>query len=117
MKYLITENRVNETIKKYIMTMYPIVYDVKFNIVKKVLGSNEGMPVVEETVIVVIFNDSNNDLNINVLYSTREEIINLVDTTFNLKHKLYGSNWDFKFFKLSVVQLGTLTAGDKGYLK
>ena len=35
MKYLITENRVNETIKKYIMTMYPIVYDVKFNIVKK----------------------------------------------------------------------------------
>ena len=117
MKYLITENRVNETIKKYIMTMYPIVYDVKFNFVKKVLGSSEGMPVVEETLIVVIFNDSNNDLNTDLLYSTREEIINLVDTTFNLEHRLYGSNWDFKFFKLSVVQLGTLTAGDKGYLK
>jgi len=107
MKYLITENRVNETIKKYIMTMYPIVYDVKFKIVKKVLGSTKGMPVVEETVIVVIFNNSNNDLKPDLLYSTRIEIINSVDTTFNLEHNLYGSNWDFNFFKLAVVPLGT----------
>lgn len=105
MKILISENRLNRTIKNYIMEMYPNVYDVYFTTIKKTLGSTDGQPTVEETVIHIIINNSENKFQLSELDDIRKEITKSVDTVFNLEYDVYGSLWDFQFHQIAVVKL------------
>lgn len=105
MKYIITENKLNKTIKGYIMEMFPMVYDVYFTTIKKSLGSTEGQPTVEETVINIIINNSENKFQLTELNEIRREITNSVDTFFNLEYEVYGSLWGFHFHQIAVVKL------------
>jgi hypothetical protein len=107
MKYIITENKINNAIEKYIKEMFPMVNDVYFTKVNKTLASSEGTPTVEETVINIIIENSKNKLNYHELNELGRIIVKSVDGFFNLKYDEYGSNWDFAIMQLAVVNINT----------
>ncbi len=67
--------------------------------------SVEGQPTVEETIINIIIDNSENKLNLTQLNEIRKEITNSVDTFFNLEYEVYGSLWGFHFNQIAVVRL------------
>lgn len=107
MKYIITENKLNKTIKGYIMEMFPTVHDVYFTTIKKSLGSTEEQPTVEETIINIIIDNSENKYQWSDLNEIAKEIVRNVDSFFSLEYEVYGSLWDFRITQLAVVKLNS----------
>jgi hypothetical protein len=108
MKYLLTESRTNDIIKRFILKSFPEVSDVFFTNKKITLGATTGHPVVVRTIINVVINNSNNELSAETLMSLKRQIVGTVDKMFSLKHEFYGSEWDFQFFQHAICQLGTV---------
>jgi hypothetical protein len=102
MKYLITENKLNTTIKRYIIEMYPIVNDVFFTTKNVVLASTKGTPTVEQTTINIIIDNSKNEFVGGELRNIERDIKSTVDSMFNLKHMYYSSPWNFNFLQLAI---------------
>jgi len=103
MRYIITENRINNLIEKYILTTYPEVYKVDFEIIKVYLGSDNKL--IDATRIKIIIDNSDNSKNYLVLGALRKQIIENVDNVFGLNWKKYGSGWDFEVNQLCVRPL------------
>ena len=79
MKYTITESKIKNTITNYIMESFPMVGDVKYLKQTVMLGSTHGMPIIDQTIIRVIFNNQNNEYQRQDLIKLRNEIISKVD--------------------------------------
>jgi len=107
MKYLITENRINNLIEQYILSTYPEVFKVYFEIIQVYLGSNNKL--IDTTKINIIIDNSNNSKNYLVLGALRKQIIENVDNVFGLNWKKYGSGWDFEVNQLCVRPLGKIS--------
>lgn len=105
MKYIITESRLNDTIKKFITENFSVVYDVFFSKHNVVLGSTKGEPTIEETRINIIINNSENKLNIRELEIISQEIRKSVERYFSLDYTKYGSGWDFNIKQLAIVSI------------
>jgi hypothetical protein len=105
MKFLITESKLVESIKKFILQEYPEVGDVFFTTKRVVLGSIKGLPVIEQTIINVVINNSKNQLKKDYISKLETNIIESVDSVFNLKYEDYGSLWDFKIYQLAITDL------------
>ena len=103
MKYLITESKFNNTIKTYILKEFNIVHDVYFTTKTVVLGSSEGYPVINRNIINVIIDNSKNEMGYRDLKNIANDIIDSVDSFFNLNFYTYGSEWEFVFGQLAVV--------------
>jgi len=109
MKYLITESRINQTIKQYIESNYDYVVSVSFN-KKNVLSAGQGFRVRSVTLISIIV-DPHKILDGNISGSfqgydrdIRRNIWNDLKI-FGLGLDKYGSDWDIEVFgiKLEVI--------------
>jgi hypothetical protein len=103
MKYILTESKLEGLIEKFITKSFPLVYKVYFTKRDKILGSSEGRPTVEETIINIILDNSDNSMNRQDLFKLESEIRNKVDDYFSLDYQKYGSDWGFNFRQLAVV--------------
>ena len=110
MKYLITESRINQTIKQYIESNYDYVVSVSFN-KKNVLSAGQGYRVRSVTLISIIV-DPHKILEGNISGSfqgydrdIRRNIWNTLNSFFSLGFDKYGSDWDIEVFgiKLHVI--------------
>lgn len=105
MKYIITENRLNNPIKNFILTSYPIIHEVFFTTSNRILGSTEGRPTIEVTTIHIILDNSDNNLVIRELENISKEIVKTVNRFFILNHRSYGSKWEFQISQLSITPI------------
>lgn len=97
----------NNLIKKYILEVYPEVYQVDFRKTKVQLVSDEGRPTIERTDVIITLNNSKNEFNKVELDAMRKRIFLDLDETFNLGLKRYGSVWELYFRQLAIVHLST----------
>ena len=105
MNYLITESKLNETIKGFILESFSVVQKVEFTRKKIVLGSTGGFPVVEQTLIRILINNSNNKYNLTNLKQISKEMRNTIDGMFGFNSYEYGSEYDYEFQQLATVSL------------
>lgn len=105
MKYVISESKMKDTIENFITKSFKDVYKVFFTTRRTALGSTEGNPVIEETVINIIFDNSENNLRRGDMITLSNRIMNTVDTLFGLNFREYGSGWSFVFRQLAVVSI------------
>lgn len=105
MKYLITENQQENTLKKYIMSNFDRVDDVWFQKRKVLYGSGpvNGKDRGEETTIVVVVNNLDNELSDADLIKLRREIRQKTDKVFDLGYDRYGGGWNIGFRKKIIV--------------
>lgn len=105
MKYLITENQQENTLKKYIMSNFGRVDDVWFEKRKVYYGSGpvNGKDRGEETTIVVVVNNLDNELSDADLIKLRREIRQKTDKVFDLGYDRYGGGWNIGFRKKIIV--------------
>lgn len=108
MKYLITESQQENIIKKFIMSNFNRVTDVKFKTKTVQYGSGpvNGKTKGEITDIICIVDNTDPDTKLSGvdLLRLRKEIIRLTDRTFNLNYDTYGSEWGFVFMKKVLEQ-------------
>lgn len=110
MKYLISETKMNSSIRKFILGSFPMVEDVGYSSQNLVLGSTEGFPKINQTIIRVIFDNKENQYSRNDLIELATQIIGKVDAIFGLDSKKYGSEWAWDFKQVAIVSLdATLT--------
>ena len=109
MKLLITESKSQNLIRAYTLKMFPDVKDVKFTTKRKVLGSTEGSPVKEETVIMIIIDNTKdgfkkkyNDWEIKAV---KNKIFQDLNETFSLEVDKYGSDWGFEFYQETITRI------------
>ena len=109
MKFLITESRLNQTIKQYLESKYDYIVSVSFN-QKNVLSAGQGYRVRSVTLISIIV-DPHKILDGNISGSfqgydrdIRRNIWNDLKI-FGLGLDKYGSDWDIEVFgiKLEVI--------------
>lgn len=105
MKYLITENQQENTLKKYIMSNFDRVDDVWFQKRKVFYGSGpvNGKDRGEETIIIVLINNLDDELSDADLRALRKEIIAKTDKVFDLGYDRYGGGWSIGFRKKVIV--------------
>jgi hypothetical protein len=101
MKYIISEDRKEDIIKQYIMSTFDRVDDVWYVKRSVYFGSGpvSGKTKGEQTVIIVLINNLDDELSKQNLHELKQKIINRTDKVFNLKYNSYGSNWEFGFRK------------------
>lgn len=110
MKYMITESKIKDTITNYIMGSFPMVGEVKYLKQTVMLGSSKGTPVIDQTIIRVIFDNQNNEYQRSDLVKISKEMVSKVDGLFGLDSKSYGSEWSWDFRQIALVSLdATLT--------
>ena len=88
---------------KVILNSFPDVMEVDFEKVKVYLGSSFELPEEERTIEVikihVTFNNLKGERNWGYLWEKRKEVIDKVESYFNLDWRKYGSKWDFDFYE------------------
>jgi len=101
MKYVISENKKEDVIKKFIMSTFDRVDDVWYKKRSVLYGSGpvNGKDRGEVTIINVLVNNLDDELSNLDLRELKRKIIDKTDKIFNLKYNTYGSNWEFGFRK------------------
>jgi len=101
MKYVISESKKEDVIKKFIMTTFDRVDDVWYEKRTVLYGSGpvNGKNKGEVTIIYVLVNNLDDELSTQDLRELKGKIIDKTDKVFNLKYNTYGSNWEFGFRK------------------
>lgn len=93
-------------IEKYIQKRYPEVFKVDFKTQKVHLASGD-IPKEERDIIryiiLITFDNSNNDRRWSDLSDLLEKIWEDVDTTFSLDVSEYGSKYEFEYFVLTTI--------------
>lgn len=98
MKIVITENRINNLIEKYILDGYPMVRRVFFTKRRVQLGNEpniRGEQIIDRNIINIIFIEKK------MIQSPNWEIrriANDIDSMFSLDIKKYGSDWGIEVF-------------------
>lgn len=107
MKYIITESKMNNMIKDYILK-YHDVMDVDFETKRVHLGSGpneKGETSVEQKVIVVYINNIKNDKNYGELKSIKSDIYSSLEGLFGIDFSAYGSEWDLNVYQVKREEL------------
>jgi hypothetical protein len=101
MKYLITENQKENTLKKFIMSNFDRVEDVLFKKRNVYYGSGpvNGKTKGEETIIIVLIDNLDDELTKQDLSDLKKNIIEKTDKVFDLGYFGYGGGWSFGFRK------------------
>lgn len=90
-------------IEQVILRSFPDVMDVSFTKKRVYLGSSSELPKEERTIEViqinVTFNNLKGEHNWGYLWEKRKEVIDKVESYFNLDWRKYGSKWDFDFYE------------------
>lgn len=113
MKYLISETKMNSTIRNFIMESYPMVGDVQYYSQGVTLGSTKGAPKINQTIIRVIFDNKDNRYSREDLIQLKNQIIKKVDGLFGLDTPKYGSEWGWDFRQVALVSLDAVLTNVK----
>lgn len=105
MKYLITENKLNNIIERFIRDKFPNVFKVYFTTHRVGLGSTKGTPIIERTKINIIIDNSENKLKKFEIKDMSRDIKMTINDYFNLGIYEYGSEWTIDIVQLAVVGL------------
>ena len=96
-------NKIVPLIEQVILRSFPEVMDVSFTKKNVYLGSSKELPKEERTIEViqinVTFNNLKGEHNWGYLWEKRKEVIDKVESYFNLGWRKYGSKWDFDFYE------------------
>ena len=102
MKYLITENKMEDVIETFLKKRFDNIVWVKFKKVKTFLANDD--KTIEVTKIVVLVDPigilEGNLYSNKTDYSIRGEIWNELNSVFSLDMDKYGSMWDLEVFEL-----------------
>jgi hypothetical protein len=108
MKFLITENKLNNYIEMYLKENFEDVVDVKF-VKKKVLLASEDRTIESTEIQILIdpmkvlkgnFRMLNADIS-----EIKKSIWRQLNSMFGLNIEEYGSPWDIKFFVITTSQI------------
>ena len=108
MKYLITENKLNNYIEMYLKENFEDVVDVKFVKQTVFLASEDRK--IESTEIQILIDPmkvlkGNFQMVRADVSEFRRRVWNDLNYTFGLKIEEYGSPWDIKFFVITTSQI------------
>jgi hypothetical protein len=108
MKFLITENKLNNYIEMYLKENFEDVVDVKF-VKKKVLLASEDRTI-ESTEIQILIDPmkvlkGNFQMVRADVSEVRRNIWRQLNSMFGLNIEEYGSPWDIKFFVITTSQI------------
>lgn len=110
MRYIITESRKEDIIKKFILSNFDRVTDVWFTTRSVYYGSGpvNGKDRGQQTIIKILVDNSSeeNKLTNAELSKLRRDIISKTDNLFNLGYNTYGGGWEFSFNKLVIQPFG-----------
>jgi hypothetical protein len=96
-------HKLSPLIKKVILSSFPDVMEVDFEEVLSYLGSSPELPEEERTVkkilIIVTINNLKKGYTWYQLSNLKSQIIEKVESYFNLDWREYGSKWGFEFYQ------------------
>lgn len=107
MKYLITENKMENMIKGYILKNHDVM-DVEFGTKRVHLGSgpnDKGEENVEQKVIIIYINNIKNTKNYGELKEIKSGVVNSLENLFGIDFESYGSEWDLNVYQVKRVEL------------
>jgi hypothetical protein len=108
MKYIITKNKIKQTIESFIKN-YPDVVSVNFKPHSVWLASDDRSH--ERTMITVVldprktFEGNTKSEFISSSNKLKWEIWRDVNTYFGLGFEMYGSDWDIEFFEVVLIKI------------
>ena len=103
MKYIITEGRMINMIKEYILKNYDVV-DVVFDIKRVHLASGpnkKGETSVVQTTIEIYINNIKNTKTFVDLQNIKTGIMFNLEQLFGIDFRTYGSKWDLTFYEVT----------------
>ena len=103
MKYIITEGRMNNMIKEYILKNYDVV-DVEFDIKRVHLASGpnkKGETSIDQTTIEIYINNIKNTKTFVDLQNIKTGIMFNLEQLFGIDFRTYGSEWDLTFYEVT----------------
>jgi hypothetical protein len=107
MKYIITESKINNMIKDYILKNQDVI-DVDFETKRVHLGSGpneKGETSVEKKVIVIYINNIKNTKNYGELKSIKLDVANSLENLFGIDFRTYGSEWDLNVYQVKRAEI------------
>jgi hypothetical protein len=107
MKYIITESKINNMIKDYILKNQDVI-DVDFETKRVHLGSGpneKGETSVEQKVIVIYINNIKNTKNYGELKSIKLDVANSLENLFGIDFRTYGSEWDLNVYQVKRAEI------------
>ena len=108
MKIIITESRMENMIKDYILSNYDNIADVEFGVKRVHLGSGpneKGETSVNQKVIMITLNNLKSKKSRSELHDTTREIVKTLEKLFDVDLRKYGSYWDLKFYQIKKEEL------------
>jgi hypothetical protein len=103
MKYIITESKIENMIKNYILNDDNDVVDVEFGSQRIMLGSGpneKGEKIVTQKVIMVTFDNVKNKKTSGELWESARKIGRTLEGLFGVNFRDYGSEWALKFYQI-----------------
>ena len=103
MKYIITEGRMINMIKEYILKNYDVV-DVEFDIKRVHLASGpnkKGETSIDQTTIEIYINNIKNTKTFVDLRNIKIGIMFTLEQLFGIDFRTYGSEWDLTFYEVT----------------
>ena len=108
MKYIITESKMENMIKEYILNDDNNVVDVDFGTQRVGLGSGpneKGERIVTQKIIMVTFDNVKNKKTSGELRESTRKIAKTLEGLFGIDFRSYGSEWALKFYQIKKEEL------------
>lgn len=108
MKYIITESRLENMVKDYILSNYDNIADVEFDVKRVHLGSGpneKGETEVDQKVIMVTLDNVKNKKTPGELRESTRKIARVLESVFGIDFRIYGGEWDLRFYQIKKEEL------------
>ena len=108
MKYIITESKMENMIKEYILNDDNDVVDVEFGTQRIMLGSGpneKGERIVTQKIIMVTFDNVKHKKTSGELWESARKISRTLESLFGVNFRHYGSEWALKFYQIKKEEL------------
>lgn len=108
MKIIITESKMENMIKDYILSNYDNIADVEFGVKRVHLGSGpneKGETSVNQKVIMITLNNLKDKKSRSELHEITREIARILENVFGIDFRAYGSEWGLKFYQIKKEEL------------
>ena len=108
MKYIITESKMENFIKTYILNKIDDVVDVEFETKRLSLGSGpneKGQTIVDRKVIMITIDNLKNKKTPLELREETRKIARTLEGLFGIDFISYGSEWDLRFYQIKKEEL------------
>ncbi len=108
MKYVVTESKMENIIKKYIPNDDNDIVDIEFGTRRIGLGSGpneKGETSVDQKVIMITIDNVKNKKTPSELREITRKIASKLENLFGIDFRSYGSEWDLKFYQIKKEEI------------